>query len=93
MEKYEIHLFNLEEETGREAFMKLKNKSINQPEAKGKVTITTSFYMKNRATESARMDENARDVDKDSWQEQWVRVEVLRKSPAKPGRSTNINNM
>lgn len=95
MDEYEIHLFNLDDPTGegRKEFMKLKNKAINQPEAKGKVNLTTHFYMKNRSSETVRMDESTRDVDKSSWQEQWVRCEVLKRPPARMPKSTNINKI
>lgn len=95
MEKYAIHLFNLDDKTGkgREEFINLKNEAISMPKEKGSVSMTVHFYMKNRATEHADMDQERRTVDKDSWQEQWVRCEVLRKPPARQGKSTNMNNM
>ena len=90
MEKYVFKLFNLEEGKDVLEFEALKNESRNTLPGKDKVVITTSFFIKNRSSEDVHISEDIKEVAKASWQEQWVRCEILRVPQKQPGKTQNI---
>ena len=87
MTKYDIKLFNMEKAKEVADWITLKNKALDP---KHGMTLFTHFFMKTRSEEEKTAEG---DVSKVSYQEQWLRVEVVTDIKPKSGTSTTITSI
>ena len=87
MTKYDIKLFNMEKPSEVTKWVTLKNKALDP---KHGMTLFPHFFMKTRSEEERTAEG---DVHKVSYQEQWIRVEVVTKINPKSGTSNTITSI